>query len=192
MKKLISILLVLTIALSVVGCQFIPGLQPTEPTEPADTANKTPPADADVVLTINKEDGNEVVFGVGTQLDPHFFSQNVGLNDITNGTAWECKEEDWAIVEQRVKDMNLKRIRVMLLTSWFVINETNTEAGIYDWDTECMRSLYKVLDLAKENEMKVNITMWGIDAGTSGFMRQQDNPAWTCPPSEKYEEMFVN
>ena len=192
MKKLISILLVLTIALSVVGCQFIPGLQPTEPTEPADTANKTPPADADVVLTINKEDGNEVVFGVGTQLDPHFFSQNVGLNDITNGTAWECKEEDWAIVEQRVQDMNLKRIRVMLLTSWFVINETNTEAGIYDWDTECMRSLYKVLDLAKENEMKVNITMWGIDAGTSGFMRQQDNPAWTAPPSAKYEELFVS
>ena len=192
MKKLISILLVLCMVFSLAACTLLPQNNPTEPTEPVDTANKTPPADADVVLTIDKENGNKVVFGVGTQLDPHFFSQNVGLGDITNGTPWECKEEDWAIVEQRVKDMDLKRIRVMLLTSWFVINETNTEAGIYDWDTECMQSLYKVLDLAKENEMKVNITMWGIDAGTSGFMRQPDNSAWTCPPSEKYEELFVN
>ena len=42
MKKLISILLVLAIALGAVGCQLIPGNQPTEP-----PANMTPPADAD-------------------------------------------------------------------------------------------------------------------------------------------------
>jgi hypothetical protein len=39
-----------------------------------DTANTQPPADADVVLTIHKENSNEVVFGVGTELDPLFFS----------------------------------------------------------------------------------------------------------------------
>ena len=189
MKKLISILLAATIALSVVGCQFIPGMQPTEPTEPP--ANTTPPADADVVLTINKEEGNEVVFGVGTELDPHFFSQNVGLSGTSNGTQWTCKEEDWALFEERMEAMNLKRIRVMLLPSWFIINETNTEAGIYDWDTDCMKSLYRVLDSAMKFGMKVNITMWGVDAGTPGFMRQEGNPAWTCPPSEKYEELFV-
>ena len=188
MKKLISILLVLSMVFSLAACSLLP----TDPTEPVDTANKTPPADADVVLTINKEDGNEVVFGVGTQLDPHFFSQNVGLSDVTNGTAWECKEEDWAIVEQRVKDMNLKRIRVMLQPGWYVINEANTEEGIYNWDTECMRSLYKVLDLAQENGMKVNITMWGIDTGTAGFMRIAGASSWVDVPAPEYEELFVS
>lgn len=191
MKRIISILLLLAMTLSIMGCAALFG-GPTEPTQPVDTANKTPPADADVVLTINKEDGNEVVYGVGTQLDPHFFSQNVGLNGMTNGTPWECKEEDWAIVEARVKEMNLKRIRVMLQPGWYVINEVNTKEGIYDWDTECMRSLYKVLDLAQENGMKVNITMWGIDTGTAGFMRIAGASDWVTTPAPEYEELFVN
>lgn len=190
MKKLISILLVVCMALCVVGCVDA-GNDPTVTTTPVETANTSTPADADVVLTINKEDGNEVVFGIGTELDPHFFSQNVGLSGINNGTPWECKEEDWALFEERIDAMNLKRVRVMLLPSWFIINETNTEAGIYDWETECMQSLYRVLDTAMKFEIKVNITMWGVDAGTSGFMRQEGNSAWTCPPDEQYEELFV-
>ena len=105
MKKWICVLLMICMTLSAVGCAG----SPTEPTEPEDTANKTPPADADVVLTINKEAGNEVVFGVGTELDPHFFPANVGLSGTANGTQWECKEEDWALFEQRMMDMNLKR-----------------------------------------------------------------------------------
>ena len=191
MKKLISLLLIFSIAFSVVGCTALFG-DPAEPTTPVDTANKTPPADTDVVLTINKEDGNEVVYGIGTQLDPHFFSQNVGLSGSTDGKLWECKEEDWAIVEQRVVDMNLKRIRVMLLPGWFVINEMNTEEGIYDWNTECMRSLYKVLDLAQKNGMKVNITMWGIDTGTASFMRVASASDWVTTPALQYEELFVS
>ena len=87
--------------------------------------------------------------------------------------------------------MDLKRIRVMLLPGWYVINETNTEEGIYDWDTECMRSLYKVLDLAQKNEMKVNITMWGIDTDSAGFMRIEGSSDWTTTPAPEYEEMFV-
>ncbi|MBE6925822.1 MAG: hypothetical protein E7461_03155 [Ruminococcaceae bacterium] len=192
MKKLISILLAIGMVLSLAACALLPQGDPTQPTEPADTANKTPPADADVVLTIDKEDGNEVVFGVGTELDPHFFSQNVGLSGISNGTQWTCKEEDWALFEERMEAMNLKRIRVMLLPSWFIINETNTEAGIYDWDTDCMKSLYRVLDSAMKFDMKVNITMWGVDNGTPGFMRQKDNSVWVTPPSVEYEELFVS
>ena len=87
--------------------------------------------------------------------------------------------------------MNLKRIRVMLLPSWFVINETNTKAGIYDWDSECMQSLYRVLDTAMKFDIKVNITMWGIDSGSSGFMRQEGTSDWVTVPGEGYEELFV-
>ena len=190
MKRIISAFLLLSIVLSMVGCAALFGS--SEPTEPVDTANVTPPADTDVVLTINKENGNEVVYGVGTQLDPHFFSQNVGLSGITDGKIWECKAEDWAIVEERVKAMNLQRIRVMLLPGWYVINQVNTEEGIYDWDTDCMQSLYKVLDLAQECGMKVNITMWGIDTGTASFMRVSGSSDWVTTPAPAYEDLFVS
>lgn len=157
-----------------------------------DTANTTPPAGTDVVLNIEKEDGNDAVYGVGAELDPHFFAQNVGLSGRTaDGEPWECKAEDWSIVEERVQQMNLKRIRVMLLPHWYIIDKTNTEVGIYNWDTPEMQSLYKILDLAKANGMKVNITMWGISQGTSSFMRAQDS-SWVTVPNEDSKKLFVD
>ena len=151
----------------------------------------TVPEDTDVTLTINKEENNKTVFAVGTQLDPHFFAQNVGLNGYNaEYGSWTCKAEDWEIFEQRMTDMNLKRIRVMLLPSWFVIDETNTQDGFYNWETDEMHSLYRVLDTAKEKGMTVNITMWGIDKGTTDFMRDGSSE-WVDIPGEGYEEMFV-
>ena len=188
MKKWICFLLIICITASVAGCVG----KPAEPTTPVDTANTQPPADADVVLTIHKENGNEVVFGVGTELDPLFFSENVGLSGISNGTQWECKDEDWVLFEERMADMNLKRIRVMLRPSWYVIDEANTEKGSYDWDTVQMYSLYRVLDTAQKLGIKVNITMWGIDYGTSGFMRRPGESHWVTVPDTAYEDMFVS
>ncbi len=164
-----------------------------KPSESVDNANTTVPEGTEVTLTISKEEGNKTVFGIGTELDPHFFSQNVGLTGrSSSGETWECKEEDWDIVEQRIKDMNLKRIRMMLLPSWFVINEANTEDGVYKWDTSEMQSVYRVLDTAKENGIKVNVTMWGIDNGNAGFMRVASDPQWCTIPSTKYEQLFVD
>ncbi len=194
LKRLISILMLVCMVFSVVGCAVTDPKESTAETDPpvVDNANTDTPADTDVVLIIEKENGNEVVYGIGTELDPHFFSQNVGLTDVDNGTQWECKEEDWALFEERIEAMNLKRIRVMLLPSWYVINETNTEAGIYDWDTDCMQSLYRVLDTAQKFGMKVNITMWGIDNGSASFMRYPNSSEWVTVPDEEYEELFVS
>lgn len=194
MKKLISLLLAICILLSVAGCADTPNetTGSTSPSAPVDTANKEVPADTDVVLTINREDGNHVVFGVGTQLDPHFFSQNVGLSGVSDIGPWECREEDWLLFEERIEQMGLQRIRVMLQPGWYVINEANTREGIYDWDTACMESLYRVLDMAQRMSIKVNITMWGIDTGSAAFMRQEGTSDWVTIPNENYEKLFVD
>jgi hypothetical protein len=81
---------------------------------------------------------------------------------------------------------------MMLLPSWFIINEDNTEEGIYKWDTAEMQSVYRILDMAKENDMTVNVTMWGIDTGTAGFMRIPNDPQWVTYPDAKYEQLLVD
>lgn len=187
MKKILATLLSVVTMIACFSCGG------NSQSESVDNANTTVPQGTEVTLTINKESGNKTVFGIGTELDPHFFSQNVGLTGRSpSGESWECKEEDWAIVEQRIKDMNLKRIRMMLLPSWFVINEANTEEGIYNWDTKEMQSVYRVLDTAKENGIKVNVTYWGIDNGSAGFMRIANDPQWCTIPDVEYEQLFVD
>ena len=78
MERWLSISLIICMLLLIVGCG--------EHTPSVDTANTHPPADADVVLTINKDNGNEVVFGIGTELDPHFFSAIAPI--CGGGMAW--------------------------------------------------------------------------------------------------------
>lgn len=189
-KKILSLALAVLTAFSLIGCG---SGSKNNSSEPEDTANTTVPEGTEVTLTIEKDEDNDTVFGIGAELDPHFFSQNVGLTGRTSeGEAWECKEKDWTLFEQRMQDMNLKRIRMMLLPSWYVINEDNTREGIYKWDTSEMNSVYRILDTAKNLGMKVNVTMWGIDTGTAGFMRIPDDPQWVTTPKEEYEQLFVD
>ena len=189
-KKILAFLLAVLTGALCTACNFGGD---SSSSESIDTANTTVPQGTEVTLSIEKGENNKTVYGIGTELDPHFFSQNVGLTGRTaDGEAWECKAEDWAIVEQRVKDMGLKRIRMMLLPSWFIINEDNTEEGIYKWDTAEMQSVYRVLDMAKENGITVNVTMWGIDTGTAGFMRIPNDPQWVTYPDSKHEQLFVD
>lgn len=185
--KLLAFLLVFTLLFSLSAC----GKDKTSDDTPTDTANTAVPADTEVTLTISKEDGNDTVFGVGVELDPHFFAQNVGLSGFSSDYGnWECKEEDWELFEERMEQMNLKRIRMMLLPSWYVIDEANTLDDVYNWESDEMKSMYRVLDTAKELGIKVCLTMWGVDDGGASFMR--DGQEWATVPKPEHEQTFVD
>ena len=99
-------------------------------------------------------------FGVSVEFDPHFLSQNVakGVTD----------PQDWAIVEERVAKMEIDRFRVMLLPSWLEPFNDNEDVANIDWEALTvnsaeMQSVYKVLDLAEENGIDVNLTLWGAE-----------------------------
>ncbi|MFA5659193.1 MAG: hypothetical protein WC900_07905 [Oscillospiraceae bacterium] len=128
-------------------------------------ANRAVPSDS-LTLEISKDSSGKTIYGIGTELDPHFLYANVGRNGMDNeGNDWICKEEDWDnIIVPRIKEMKLSRLRVMLLPSWYAPAETNYVSKNYTWDSQEMQSLYKVLDLAQECGMDVNITLWGADA----------------------------
>lgn len=188
-NKVISLLVAIVCLFSASACK------PKTTSESKDTANTSVPSDTEVTLTIKEDNENDTVFAVGTELDPHFFSQNVGLmgTNSQTGKSWECKEEDWQLFETRMKDMNLKRIRMMLLPSWFIIDQTNTEAGVYNWNTNEMNSMTKILDTAKKLDINVCVTMWGIDTGSAGFMRLRDGSTqWVYIPDESFEKLFVD
>lgn len=115
--------------------------------------------------------------GVSVEFDPHFLSQNVhkGVSDA----------EDWAIIERRVKMMEIDRFRVMLLPSWIEPFNDDDSVNTVNWDALTlnnaeMNSVYKVLDLAEECGIDVNLTLWGaenkvsiIDSEVNAAIKQQ-------------------
>jgi len=103
--------------------------------------------------------------GMGVELDPHFFSQNLTRND-------GAKSSDWEIVEKRVAMMEVSRFRIMILPQWYEpINDNNdpssTDLTKFTFKSEEMQSLYKVLDLAENNGIDVCLVLWGCPVGVS-------------------------
>lgn len=109
-------------------------------------------------VTVGKATGTALE-AMGAELDPHFFAQNVTRRDGS-------KAEDWQYVTDRVKAMELKKIRVMVLPQWFEpVNDNNdphqADLGEFTFDAPEMQSLYKVLDLVQAQDMSVCIVLWG-------------------------------
>lgn len=154
-------------------------------------ANSTVP-EGSITFRINRAGNNaKTVIAVGTELDPHFFSQNVGKSGYGEG-AWEVREEDWYdIFVPRMRDMKLRRIRVMLLPSWYAPVQQCYESKNYLWESAEMNSLYKILQSAKELGMTVNITMWGIDKANCPWLANPSSSQWCVEPAPDKEQAFV-
>lgn len=137
---------------------------------------------------------------IGAELDPHFFAQNLTRNDGST-------ESDWHYVIDRVKKMNLRRFRVMVQPQWFEpVNDNDdphsTASENFTFDSQEMQSLYKVLDLAQEQQIDVCIVLWGcpryvslIDPKYSHvkacFMADLSETNWITGPTD-YDEWAEN
>ena len=111
-------------------------------------------------LVSTEEATGVTVHGISVEFDPHFFSQNVTRGNV--------REEDWQIVVDRVKKMEIHRFRVMLLPSWLEPLNDNDDPAQLNWEaltTESaeLQSVYKVLELAQSEGIDVNITLWGAE-----------------------------
>lgn len=121
---------------------------------------------------------------IGTELDPFFFSRNIPRND-------GAKAEDWdEIVVRRVKAMKVQSLRVMVLPQWFEPQNDNDDPNQIEWDkftfqSSEMQSLYKVLDLAEQERMKVTIVLWG--ASPNHFLAEGSFGGWMIAPTQMEE-----
>lgn len=123
-------------------------------------------------IVVESQKSGENTFGVGVELDPHFFSHNVKKNVV--------KEQDWDIVKQRVEKMEIDRFRVMLLPSWIEPFNDDESVDTVNWDKLTlesveMKSLYKVLDLAESNGIDVNLTLWGVEKNIALYDNQTES-----------------
>ena len=144
------------------------------------------------------------VSAIGVELDPHFFSQNLTRNDGS-------KAEDWDnIIVERIKRMKIQQIRVMMQPQWWEPSNDNADPDVADmskftFNSEEMKSVYKVLDLAEEQHIEVTLVVWGcimrmdlisgINSGQKHFLcdARTDivNPGWIAG-TDKYEEFAEN
>lgn len=151
-------------------------------------------------VSLGPSTGNKLE-AMGAELDPHFFAQNLTRAD-------GAKEADWQYVVNRVKAMELQKFRVMVLPQWFEpVNDNNdpntTNWNSFSFDSPEMKSLYKVLDLAQEQQMDVCIVIWGCPVSVSlldpkyahvktCFMADpQKKDVWITGPTN-YEEWAEN
>lgn len=137
---------------------------------------------------------------MGAELDPRFFSQNLTRTD-------GAVESDWQYVVDRVARMGLKKLRVMVLPQWYEpVNDNDdphdTDFTKFTFESQEMRSLYKVLDMAQQLNMDVCIVVWGCPTGVSlldpayahverCFMADPDGQSWITGPTD-YDEWAEN
>lgn len=84
--------------------------------------------------------------GFGAEWD----SRAYNLNGVT--------DEDFNLIVERIKWMNLPIVRIMMQTKWCY-----SESLRYDWNNENMKSLYRHLDVCQKNGIEVILCDWGVE-----------------------------
>lgn len=137
--------------------------------------------------TVNENTGVKVR-AIGIELDPHFFSYCVG-----HGVN-PCSEEDWNVVVDRVKTLNIQMFRVMVQPQWFESVNDDDDPNHITWsalkfDTPEMLSLYYVLDLAQQNGISVLLVLWGCPQGHFLALGNQttNEQSWIVGPKDEAE-----
>ena len=150
-------------------------------------ANREVPSDS-VKLELERESNGKSVQMVGTELDPHFLTGNVGrtMTSQADGSTVTVKESDWNdYILPRMREMKLGYIRTMLFPSWWAKEETCYTNRAYTWDSANMEDLYLVLDAAQELGMEVCLTVWYWDCD---YARDE---GWTLPQKGEGDRVFA-
>ena len=149
-----------------------------------------------VCMSIGKNPSH-TIYPPSVEYDPHFWAQNIVMRGI-DSTAWD-------MVCRRVEQMGLKRMRMMVMPSWWEPVNDNDNPNDIAWENLTlssveMQSLYKALDLAEKNKIDITMVMWGchkrrnhiIDeryrSSELYFLAENNTTEDWCIPSKNMEE----
>ena len=101
--------------------------------------------------------------GFGAEWDPFLFN----TNNLNRGVT----EADWTLVTQRLKDLNVGVIRLMMQLNW-----ATSDPNLVNWNynSQQMQSVFKYLDFACQNNITVILTDWGWSVRNSLYANPTD------------------
>ena len=119
--------------------------------------------------------------GFGAEWDPHFW--------VSFNTRHGIGEADWQLVTDRIRNMRLQYIRVMVLPEWYEpvndnIDPLKTDWESFDFTTEPVLSLIRQLKFAQEQNITVNLTFWGADNRIPSWLAFPGVESWISAPAD--------
>ena len=138
--------------------------------------------------------------GLGVELDPIFFSQNLKSNGYP-----VCKASDWdEIFVPRIADMKIERMRMMYMPHWLEpVNDNDdpftTNKQKLTYTSVEMKSLLRTLLMAKRQNVDVTLVFWGCQVSfshsTQGVVNRyfmaKNTEGWCVAPNNN-DEMVEN
>lgn len=127
--------------------------------------------------------------GIGAQMDQCLFSGSYcGLNGIDAN----IMEEDVAIWEQRLEYMRIDCTRMCIISDWYELENDNDDPNVlnedgFNWNTVKMQCVYKVLDLCKTHDIKMNLSWYGIYPDSWNAKQGITAPGWLTYPESDAE-----
>ena len=88
--------------------------------------------------------------GFGVEWDPFYF--------VENNQKRGADEAGWKLITQRVKDLDIRIVRMMMQLRWCQADPNLTR---WTWDTPQMKSLFRYLDFCQASGIDVILTDWG-------------------------------
>ena len=124
------------------------------------------PADPETPLVVEaREVASTGFIGFGAQWDATAYARN----GVT--------EQDYQVIEKRIRFMRLPVVRKMMLTQWVLGAD-----GVFDFDSEAMALLYRQLDVCQREGIVVVLTDWGCEQpwNTAPGIRDTADPRYAA------------
>lgn len=142
-------------------------------------------------IDVNKEAKKYAFEGIGAQMDQCLFSGSYcGLN----GLDANIMAEDVAVWEERLAYMRIDVTRMCIIPDWYELANDNDDPDVlnesgFDWNTVKMQCVYKVLDLCKKYDIKMNLSWYGIYRDSWNAKSEGAEAGWLDLP--KSDEEFA-
>ena len=128
--------------------------------------------------------------GIGAQMDQCLFSGSyVGLDGIDANIT----DQDVAVWEERLEYKKIYVTRMCIITDWYELENDNDDPEVlnedgFNWNTVKMQCVYKVLDLCKKHDIRMNLSWYGIyPASWNALNRDGEAPGWLDLPADDAE-----
>ena len=123
-------------------------------------------------LSVSKYPFKNLLQGFGAEADPEFFSGK-------NAEIIPDLDEQWQLLENRMKEMALPFVRMMLLPHIF-----EPEKGVITLETDGCRQLFRYLDIFQKLNIRVILTWWCVAREDMPWLAYPAERPWCSPPND--------